>query len=279
MTQETAILDRYGVLGYPVAHSKSPIIHRLFAEQTDQALSYELLEVPPDKLEAAVRQFQKAGGRGLNITVPHKAQITRLVDELSEEASIAGAVNTLSIDKERIVGYNTDGIGLARDLSDNWKLDLKGKRVLILGAGGATQGILGPLLELQPEITTIANRTVSKANALANHFGALGDVEGVRFQDVNNGPAYDLIINATSAGISGETAPFPRGAVDRRRTACYDLSYALTTTPFIQWAKQMDAAKTRSGWGMLIEQAAESFRIWRGVMPDTETVIKQLPVT
>lgn len=279
MTQETAILDRYGVLGYPVAHSKSPIIHRLFAEQTDQALSYELLEVPPDKLEAAVRQFQKAGGRGLNITVPHKAQITRLVDELSEEASIAGAVNTLSIDKERIVGYNTDGIGLARDLSDNWKLDLKGKRVLILGAGGATQGILGPLLELQPEITTIANRTVSKANALANHFGALGDVEGVRFQDVNNGPAYDLIINATSAGISGETPPFPRGAVDRRRTACYDLSYALTTTPFIQWAKQMDAAKTRSGWGMLIEQAAESFRIWRGVMPDTETVIKQLPVT
>ena len=278
MTQDTAILDRYGVLGYPVAHSKSPIIHRLFAEQTDQQMNYELLEVPRDKLEAAVRQFQRSGGRGLNITVPHKAQITRIVDELSEEASIAGAVNTLVIDKQSIVGYNTDGIGLVRDLRDNWQLDVAGRRVLILGAGGATQGILGPLLELGPKVVTIANRTVSKANALANHFSALGKVEGVRFQDVNNGEPFDLIINATSAGLSGETPPFPRGAVDRRRTACYDLSYALKETPFIAWAKQMDAAQTRSGWGMLIEQAAESFRIWRGVMPDTKAVIKQLPV-
>ncbi|MEM7611151.1 MAG: shikimate dehydrogenase [Pseudomonadota bacterium] len=278
MNDETAILDRYGVIGYPVAHSKSPTIHKLFAEQTDQHLSYELLEVPPSKLEQAVRQFQRSGGRGLNITVPHKARATRLVDELSEEASIAGAVNTLKIDGDRVVGHNTDGIGLVRDLVDNWQMGLTGKRLLILGAGGATQGILGPLLELEPRQTTIANRTVSKASALANHFGALGDVEAKRFVDIKNVEPYDLIINATSAGLGGETPPFPRDAVDSRRTACYDLSYAFSVTPFIAWAKQVDAAKTRSGWGMLIEQAAESFHIWRGIRPDSAAVIKQLPV-
>ena len=279
MTDETAILDRYGVMGHPVSHSKSPVIHKLFAEQTNQHLTYELLDVPRDKLDTAVRQFQRSGGRGLNVTVPHKARVVRLVDELSEEASIAGAVNTLVIESDRIVGHNTDGVGLVRDLISNWDYSVGGKRVLVLGAGGATQGILGPLLELSPEELVIANRNVDKAKALADHFGTLGDVRAVKFGELRDGDTYDLIINATSAGLQGEAPPFPRNAIDRRSTACYDLAYALRTTPFIAWAQQMDAARTRSGWGMLIEQAAESFRLWRGVMPDTGPVLKQLPVT
>ena len=277
--QETAILDRYGLLGYPVGHSKSPIIHRLFAEQTDQAMSYELVEVRPEKLDDMVRAFQRNGGRGLNVTVPHKADVTRLVDELSEAASIAGAVNTLDMRDNHIVGHNTDGIGLVRDLTQNWQFDIAGKRILIFGAGGAAQGIIAPLFEHEPALITIANRTVAKADALANHFGTLGNVNATRFADIRDGSEpYDLVINATSAGLGGEDAPFPRAAVSNRHTACYDLSYSLNTTPFIVWAQKVDAQRTRSGWGMLLEQAAEPLRLWRGVMPDTHAVIKRLPV-
>lgn len=277
MSEETAILDRYGVLGYPIAHSRSPVIHTFFAEQTKQPMSYELLEAPRDKLEPAVRQFQRSGGRGLNITVPHKSDVVRLVDELSEEASIAGAVNTLVISKKQIVGHNTDGTGLVRDLQNNWKFDVAGKRILIFGAGGATRGILGPLLDLHPENITIANRTLSKATALADHFQTLGDVKAMRFLDIKQGAKYDLIINATSAGLKGQAPPFPRYAVGAS-TACYDLSYGLSPTPFVIWAKKVDAARTRSGWGMLVEQAAESFLLWRGIRPDTAEVLKRLPI-
>ena len=278
-TDQTAILDRYGVLGYPVAHSRSPIIHRLFADQTDQAMSYELMQAPAEQLDTIVRNFQRNGGKGLNVTVPHKTSITRLVDELSEEASIAGAVNTLDIRANEILGYNTDGIGLVRDLQNNWSFPVAGKRILIFGAGGAVQGILGPLLEQEPAIIVLANRSTSKADALATHFGTLGDVVATRMTALkeHNEP-FDLVINATSAGLSGELPPFPRAAVDARHTACYDLSYGLDDTPFMRWAKQMDAARVRSGWGMLIEQAAEAFKIWRGVAPDTHDVLKRLPV-
>ncbi|MEN7343128.1 MAG: shikimate dehydrogenase [Pseudomonadota bacterium] len=277
MSEQTALLDRYGLIGYPVAHSKSPIIHRLFADQTDQSMTYELFAAKPDDLESTVRSFQRNGGRGLNITVPHKANVTRLVDEMSEEASIAGAVNTLVITPEKIVGHNTDGVGLIRDVQVNWKYALEGKRILILGAGGATQGVLGPLLEEQPEVLVIANRTVAKAQALADHFGMLGNVEAKRFGDIKSMPAFDLVINATSAGLKGEQAPFPPQAIEIGRTACYDMSYGLGETPFNHWARAMDAIKVRSGWGMLIEQAAESFRLWRNVDPDTAKVLKQLP--
>lgn len=279
MTNETAILDRYAVIGYPVSHSRSPIIHQQFADQTQQALSYELLETHPNDLEKKIRGFQRAGGKGLNVTAPHKTSVTRLVDEMSESASIAGAVNTLKFDEDRVVGFNTDGIGLVRDLRDNWDFEIPGSRILILGAGGATQGIVGPLLELEPSSIVIANRTVTKADALANHFGALGNVEGMRFNDVRSVEPFDLLINATSADLSGESAPFPRDAVARGKTACYDLSYALHKTPFVTWAQQVDAGRTRAGWGMLIEQAAESFRIWRGVMPETGPVLNRLPAS
>lgn len=277
MVQETAILDRYGVIGYPISQSKSPVIHQQFAEQTGEELIYELIEAHPDTLEQAVKQFQRAGGKGLNVTVPHKSRVTRLVDELSEAASIAGAVNTLKLEEDRVVGFNTDGIGLVRDLRDNWKFEIPGTRILILGAGGATQGILGPLLDLEPESIIIANRTVVKADGLANHFGALGNVEGMRFGDVKSVEPFDLMINATSADLSGETPPFPHQAIKRGHTACYDLSYALQKTPFVTWAEQCDAGRTRAGWGMLIEQAAESFRIWRGVQPETKPVLQRLP--
>ncbi|MEM8546619.1 MAG: shikimate dehydrogenase, partial [Pseudomonadota bacterium] len=199
-TDQTAILDRYGVLGYPVAHSRSPIIHRLFADQTDQTMSYELMEAPAEQLDTIVRNFQRNGGKGLNVTVPHKAAITRLVDELSEEASIAGAVNTLDIRPNEILGYNTDGIGLVRDLKNNWSFPVAGKRLLIFGAGGAVQGILGPLLEQEPATIVLANRSTSKADALASHFGTLGDVVATRMAALQeHSEPFDLIINATSA--------------------------------------------------------------------------------
>ncbi|MEL7296369.1 MAG: shikimate dehydrogenase [Pseudomonadota bacterium] len=279
MSDQTAILDRYGLIGYPVKHSKSPVIHKLFADQSDQQMTYELLSARPDDLENAVRKFQRNGGRGLNVTVPHKAAVTRLVDEMSEEASIAGAVNTLAISPEKIVGYNTDGIGLVRDITTNWQYEVLDKRILVLGAGGATQGILSPLLALDPSLITIANRSIAKAEALAGHFGMLGNVEAKRFTEVNKLEPFDLIINATSAGVKGEQAPFPRAAIEAGRTVCYDLSYGFSETPFITWAKNLEAETTRSGWGMLIEQAAESFKIWRDVLPDTAPVLKQLPVT
>jgi len=270
--------DRYGVMGYPVSHSRSPVIHRLFAAQTGEDIQYELLQVPPDKLETAVAQFGRTGGKGLNITVPHKAEVAKIVDELSERAHQAGAVNTVVFREDSLFGDNTDGIGLVRDLTANHGLNLKGRKILILGAGGATRGIIGPLLELQPASLMIANRTFPKARLLADRFAHEGPVDACRFEDVRSLPIYDLIINATSAGLKGETPPYPEEAV-HPATFCYDLSYSATPTPFSVWAARHGAAKSVMGWGMLVEQAAESFYIWRGVRPETAPVLKQLSVT
>jgi len=271
-------IDRYGVMGYPVSHSRSPVIHRLFALQTNQHIQYELLQVAPDKLETAVRQFQRTGGKGLNITVPHKSEVARLCDQLSEPASTAGAVNTLSFREGEIHGDNTDGIGLLRDLAINQGITLDGANILILGAGGATRGIVGPLLEMQPSSLRIANRTIDKAQALADHFSHSGPVSACRFNMVPVTDDYDLIINATSAGVRGETPPYPEAALSER-TFCYDLSYGLKPTPFSVWAREHGAARSVMGWGMLVEQAAESFHIWRGVRPDTAPVLKQMTIT
>ena len=271
-------IDRYGVMGYPVSHSRSPVIHRLFALQTNQHIQYELLQVAPDKLETAVRQFQRTGGKGLNITVPHKSEVARLCDQLSEPASTAGAVNTLSFRNGEIHGDNTDGIGLLRDLAINQGITLEGANILILGAGGATRGIVGPLLEMQPSSLRIANRTIDKAQALAEHFSHSGPVSACRFNMLPVDEDYDLVINATSAGVRGETPPYPEAAVSER-TFCYDLSYGLKPTPFSIWAREHGAARSVMGWGMLVEQAAESFHIWRGVQPDTAPVLKQMTIT
>lgn len=270
-------LDRYGVMGYPISHSRSPVIHRLFALQTGQHMQYELLQVAPENLESAVEQFRRTGGRGLNITVPHKSEVARLADELSERARTAGAVNTLIFQGEEMFGDNTDGVGLIRDLIGNLSLDLQGKRILILGAGGATRGIAGPLLEQDPHSLLIANRTVGKAEALAMHFSEFGNVRACRFDDVPEDERFDLVINATSAGFKGETPPYPAAAVSEN-TLCYDLSYGLTPTPFSEWAIAAGAGRSVMGWGMLVEQAAESFQLWRGVRPDTITVLKQISI-
>jgi shikimate dehydrogenase len=274
----TQTTDRYGVMGYPISHSRSPVIHRLFALQTGQKIQYELLQVSPEKLETAIRQFQRTGGKGLNITVPHKSEVVRLVDQISERAATAGAVNTLSFRGGEIHGDNTDGIGLLRDLAVNLGVTLEGANILILGAGGATRGIIGPLLEMQPESLRIANRSVTKAQILADHFSRSGPVTACQFNVVPVSKPYDLIINATSAGLTGETPPYPAKAISED-TFCYDLSYGLAPTPFSVWARECGAAQSVMGWGMLVEQAAESFNIWRGIRPETEPVLKQMNIT
>jgi shikimate dehydrogenase len=264
-------------MGYPVSHSRSPVIHRLFALQTEQDMQYELLQVTPEKLETAIRQFQRTGGKGLNITVPHKSAVARLVDKTSERAATAGAVNTLSFRDGEIHGENTDGIGLLRDLSVNLGVNLEGANILILGAGGATRGIVGPLLEMSPASLRIANRTLDKAQEIAEHFARSGPVTACRFNVVPVSEPYDLIINATSAGLQGDTPPYPAAAITDQ-TYCYDLSYGLTATPFSVWARDNGAAHSVMGWGMLVEQAAESFHIWRGIRPNTAPVLKQMHI-
>ncbi len=276
MTTTNPQADYYAVIGYPVKHSRSPVIHSVFARQTGQNMTYQSQEVHPDDLEAFVVQFQRDGGCGLNVTAPHKSEVVRMVDELSEQAATAGAVNTLSFTKDRIVGDNTDGAGLIRDLTLNKEWTLEGKRVLILGAGGATRGITRPLLEQGIEELTIANRSVSKAVALAAHFSSFGEVKSARFSQLDSERPYDLIVNATSAGLDGERPSFPSNIIGAD-SHCYDLSYGSHSGPFLSWAKENGACQSANGWGMLVEQAAEAFRIWRGVAPDTADVISRVP--
>lgn len=275
---KTMTVDRYGVMGYPVSHSRSPVIHRLFALQTDQDLQYELLQVLPEKLETAIRQFQRTGGKGLNITVPHKREVVRLVDHLSERATTASAVNTLTFRDNEVYGDNTDGIGLLRDLVVNLGINVEDANILILGAGGATRGILGPLLEMEPSGLCIANRMLGKAEALVERFEDMGNITSCRFDAVPVSEPYDLIINATSAGLQGDVPPYPAAAVSDT-TICYDLSYGLTPTPFSLWSREHGAAQSYMGWGMLVEQAAESFHIWRNVQPETAPVLKQMSIS
>lgn len=277
MSENTVTIDRYGVMGYPVSHSRSPVIHRLFALQTGQEMQYELLQVSPEKLETAVRQFQRTGGKGLNVTVPHKSEAIKLADSLSDRAATAGAVNTLAFRDSEIYGDNTDGIGLLRDLAVNLGVAIENANILVLGAGGATRGIVGPLLEMRPAALRIANRTLGRAQALADHFSSAGPVTACRFNVVPVSDPYDLVINATSAGLKGDAPPYPASAISSN-TFCYDLSYGLTPTPFSVWARESGAAKSVMGWGMLVEQAAESFNIWRGVRPDTAPVLKQMKI-
>ena len=274
MNAEARAVDRYGVMGYPVAHSRSPLIHRLFAEQTGQNLRYERLKVPPGELEQAIGQFQRRAGRGLNVTAPHKAAACRIADRLSERASAAESVNTLVFADGDILGDNTDGIGLSRDLAVNRGLGLEGSSILLLGAGGAARGIVGPLLDTAPERMVIVNRTVNRAERIARRFARRGPVRACGFDTIPTG-RWDLIVNATSAGLKGETPPYPDTALSED-TLCYDLCYGLEPTPFCRWARERGAARVVAGWGMLVEQAAESFYIWRGIRPDTAPVLERI---
>jgi len=259
--------DRYAVFGQPVSHSLSPRIHRQFAEQTQQRLSYEAIEVAPEQFATAVAEFFAAGGSGLNITVPHKLSAYALAGRLSARAQRAGAVNTLLSEPG---GRVLMGAGLVRDLLFNLKAAVPGQRVLILGAGGATRGILGPLLDLKPGDLCIANRSPERAQVLGRLFADLGPVRAATLAELG-GTQWDLILNATSTSLSGEL-PQLSATLLGRECLCYDLAYGMGPTAFMRWAQSHGAARTASGLGMLIEQAAEAFQIWRGVRPDTAPV-------
>jgi len=265
--------DRYAVIGNPIKHSKSPFIHREFSKQTQQDLSYTAELVELNQLPQFVDAFRKHNGKGLNVTVPFKQDAFEFADELSERAQRAGAVNTLSL-SNKITGDTTDGTGLTNDLIQNHKITIKNKRVLILGAGGAVRGVIEPLLKLMPAHLIIANRTVEKALTLKNIFSDSGSIDGCGFNELDN-EKFDLIINGTSASLNGELPPIPDNILNPQATV-YDMMYGAEPTPFMQWGQQQNANLCLDGLGMLVEQAAESFHIWRGVRPDTKSVIKML---
>ena len=267
--------DKYAVFGNPIKHSCSPQIHRAFAEQTGQDISYRAHKVDKGKFADAARSFFDNGGKGLNITVPFKLDAFEFADQLSHRARRAGAVNTLALqDDGRIYGDNTDGVGMTRDIAGNLDWEITGKRVLLIGAGGAIRGILGPLIKMKPSLLVIANRTVAKARGLAVDFSDLGDVRGCSFGALT-GNQFDLIINGTSASLAGELPPLPSGLVSDEG-CCYDMMYSAEPTPFMRWAAENMAWAVSDGLGMLVEQAAESFCIWRGVRPITRPVIEQV---
>jgi shikimate dehydrogenase len=260
--------DRYAVIGHPIAHSRSPRIHAAFAAAAGQHLAYDRIDAAPEAFEGIVRDFFDDGGRGLNVTLPHKEAAARLADRLTGRARLAGAVNTLARQPDgTLLGDNTDGAGLMADLA-RLGIAVRGARVLVLGAGGATRGILGPLLEAQPAQLVVANRTAARATALA---AAFAGVQGCGYDGLASlvaaGP-FGLVIHATSLGLQGEVPPLPHGVIGPASVA-YDLGYGAGDTPFVRWARAQGVTRAEQGLGMLIEQAAESFLLWRGVRPDT----------
>jgi shikimate dehydrogenase len=264
----------YGLFGYPVQHSWSPFIHGMFAKQTAQDMEYRLFESPPERFRSEVLEFFRAGGSGVNVTVPHKRAATDLVNELTQRAQVANAINTIVRRDESLVGDNTDGAGLLTDLTRNLQLNLSSPRILLLGAGGAARGALGPLLELKPRLLVVANRTAERAIEIAEDFAYLGPVTGCEFAKLEN-QRFDLIVNATSASLRGDVPAIPAGVVDSL-TTCYDMAYGTGDTAFVTWAKARGAGRAEQGWGMLVEQAAEAFFLWRGVRPDTAPVLAAL---
>lgn len=262
--------DLYAVVGHPISHSLSPLIHSAFAEQTGQAMEYTAIQAPLDQFEATVTGFFDRGGCGLNVTVPFKAQAWEMASERAERARKAGAANTLLMNSEGLLtADNTDGIGLVRDLTDFHGIDLIDARILVLGAGGAVRGVLAPLLACRPHSITIANRTLAKAQALAELFADEGTLSACGFREPET--PFDLIINGTSASLQGDLPPLNPGVIGSG-TRVYDMMYSAQQTPFNRWAAEQGASATIDGLGMLVEQAAESFRLWRGILPDTAPV-------
>lgn len=266
--------DRYAVVGNPIAHSKSPLIHAAFARQTGQDLSYTALLAPLDGFVATVNEFRADDGKGLNVTVPFKQEAWQLATELTQRARLAQAVNTLKFEDGTILGDNTDGAGLVRDITLNLEFGIRGKRILLMGAGGAARGVVLPLLEQGPALFAIANRTPAKAHELGQQFLEHGDISTGDFASLA-GCHFDLVINATSSSLSGELPPLPAG-VFAPGSLAYDMMYGKGLTPLLQFARDNGAARLADGLGMLVEQAAESFFLWRGVRPDTRPVIELL---
>ena len=266
--------DKYCVFGNPISHSKSPIIHAEFARQTGQDISYRAILAPMDGFTDAVNAFIAEGGKGANVTLPFKQEAYLLATQRTRRAEQAGAVNTLVFHDDEIVGDNTDGVGLLRDITINLRYPIRGKRVLLLGAGGAARGVVGPLLDEQPELLTIANRTILSARSLVEHFAATGPVRECSYEGLA-GQSFDIVINSTSASLSGAMLPLPEG-IFAPGSLVYKMMYGLGETPFRSFARNQNAGMISDGFGMLLEQAAESFFVWRGVRPNCAAVAEFL---
>lgn len=268
--------DKYCVIGNPIGHSKSPDIHAAFARQTGQDIVYERVLAPLDGFLDTVHGLVERGYRGANVTVPFKLEAAGIATRLEERARLAGAVNTLRFDGAEIVGDNTDGPGLVADIVRNAGVPLAGRRVLLLGAGGAARGVILPILQHGPQAIVVANRTRATADALAAHFaGQLahpGQLSACGFEDIDG--AFDVVINATSASLSSAMPPVP-GVAFCQDTLALDMMYGSKPSPFMEFAAS-HGATTRDGLGMLVEQAAEAFAIWRGVRPQTATILEQM---
>jgi shikimate dehydrogenase len=274
---ETAMPDLYGVIGNPIGHTKSPAIHAAFAEATAQDLVYVAIEGPLGEFAARVDQFRRDGGRGLNVTIPFKLDAFAYATNCSERATLAGAVNAMKFEGARVYAENFDGIGLRTDVERNLKCPLAGRRVLLLGAGGAVRGVLKPFLDEAPETLVIANRTPDKARALAAAFAEHGPVAAVEYADLSALPAFDIVVNATSASLFGQLPPVPSKSFGAGGLA-YELAYGKGLTPFLKAGRSAGAGRLADGVGMLVEQAAEAFQWWRGVRPDTASIIERLTI-
>ena len=273
-------MDSYCVFGHPIAHSKSPWIQARFAELTGQTLQYEKTWVPLDAFNATVHAFKAAGGKGCNVTLPFKTEAAALATECSPRVALAQACNTLKFDGEHIYGENTDGLGLVTDLVSNAGFSLQGRRILLIGAGGASAGVLGPLLTQKPHCIWVANRSVDKANHLVARHTSLAEMEGVDCQAFGStheailSQSFDLVINASSSSLQQAALPMPATVLQPNGLAC-DLMYGPAAQGFLEWARA-HGTEARDGLGMLVEQAAASFHLWRGVQPPTQQVLAEL---
>jgi len=268
-------MQHYAVVGNPVRHSKSPLIHAAFAAQTGEKILYDTHEVDASEFESWVKAFFSVPNQcGLNVTVPFKERAFQMCDRVSPAARLSGAVNTLFLDEDGLLtGANTDGLGLVRDITRNHAFPIEGKKLLILGAGGAVRGVIPPILEEKPACIRIWNRTGEKAVQLSEHFSDVGTIVPISLDAVDE--PFDLIINGTAASLSGSVPPVPRSAC-HEHTVLYDMMYGAEETAFLQWGRAAGVAQRIDGLGMLVEQAAEAFYIWRGVRPETKTVIGML---
>jgi shikimate dehydrogenase len=265
--------DRYAVLGHPVAHSLSPRIHARFAEQAGEAIEYTAIDIAPGGFDRAVRAFFASGARGANVTLPYKVEAFALAARASERARLAGAANFLALRDGAIEADNTDGAGLVADLAGNLGIALAGARILVLGAGGATRGVVAPLLASRPQRLVIANRTPERALELLERFRRLGPLEGCGLADIRD--RFDLVVNATSASTRGESLELPAGLFAEGALA-YDMAYGPSAAAFVARAREAGAARACDGLGMLVEQAAESFALWRGKRPQTRALLAEL---
>lgn len=268
------MLNLYAVIGNPIAHSKSPFIHTEFSKQTGQHMHYKTMLASQDNFITAVESFRQLGGKGMNVTLPFKIEAHKISTQLTERATIAKAVNTLTFNDGEIYGDNTDGDGLLRDISSNLEFIIEAKRILLCGSGGAARGVVLALLRKNPCTLTVVNRTKKRSQEIQKQFFCYGDIVSCDYTDIT-GQEFDLIINATSASLENKLPPLPSG-IFAKNSLAYDMMYGNKNTPFLEFAQQQEATYLANGIGMLVEQAAESFFVWHGIRPETKSLIEAL---